>query len=107
MSTRTNFSANVDSNGTVVFGYLDSQDLDVEMVRLYSDSDRDLVFDRIDAMPHVGEQWNDQDSDGFGDNPTGPLSDDCPRIQEYHSTTFKAVMIMITTDLEMILIHAT
>ena len=24
------------------------------------------------------------------------------RIQEYHSTTFKAVMIMITTDLEMI-----
>ena len=76
--TNANFSANVDSNGTVVFGYLDSQDLDVEMVRLYSDSDRDLVFDRIDAMPHVGEQWNDQDSDGFGDNPTGPLSDDCP-----------------------------
>ena len=21
-------------------------------------------------MPHVGEQWEDADSDGFGDNPT-------------------------------------
>lgn len=76
--TNANFSANVDSNGTIVFGYLDSQDLDVEMLRLYTDSDRDLIFDRIDGMPTVGEQWYDQDDDGFGDNPTGPLSDDCP-----------------------------
>ena len=76
--TNANFSANVDSNGTIVIGYFDSQDLDVEMLRLYSDSDRDLIFDRLDAMPNVGEQWADTDLDGFGDNPTGPLSDDCP-----------------------------
>ncbi|CAI8294281.1 MAG: Alpha-agarase [Euryarchaeota archaeon UBA443] len=76
--TNANFSANVDSNGTIVFGYFDSLDMDVEMLRLYSDSDRDLIFDRIDGMPDVGEQWEDSDMDGFGDNPTGPLSDDCP-----------------------------
>jgi len=76
--TNANFSTSVDSNGTVVIAYYDSLDLDVEMLRLYADSDRDLVFDRIDAMPNLGEQWEDADMDGFGDNPTGPLSDDCP-----------------------------
>ena len=76
--TNANFSSNVDSNGTLVFGYLESLDMDVEMLRLYSDADRDLIFDRIDGLPHLGEQWKDADLDGFGDNPTGPLSDDCP-----------------------------
>ena len=76
--TNANFSSSVDSNGTIVVGYYDALDLDVEMLRLYADADRDLVFDRIDAMPNVGEQWEDSDMDGFGDNPTGPLSDDCP-----------------------------
>ena len=76
--TNANFSSSVDSNGTVVIGYYDALDLDVEMLRLYADADRDLVFDRIDAMPNLGEQWQDTDMDGFGDNPTGPLSDDCP-----------------------------
>lgn len=78
--TNANFSSSVDSNGTIVVGYYDSLDFDVEMLRLYADSDRDLIFDRIDAMPHVGEQWADADLDGFGDNPTGPLSDDCPAV---------------------------
>ena len=76
--TNANFSSNVDSNGTVVFGYFDSLDMDVEMLRLYTDTDRDLIFDRLDEMPHVGEQWEDADMDGFGDNPTGPMSDECP-----------------------------
>ena len=76
--TNANFSSSVDSNGTIVTGYYDALDLDVEMLRLYTDSDRDLIFDRIDAMPTLGEQWEDADMDGFGDNPTGPLSDDCP-----------------------------
>ena len=76
--TNANFSSSVDSNGTIVVGYYDALDLDVEMLRFYADADRDLVFDRIDAMPNLGEQWEDADTDGFGDNPTGPLSDDCP-----------------------------
>ena len=76
--TNMNFSATVDSNGTIVAGYFDTVDMDVEMLRLYTDSDRDLIFDRIDGMPHLGEQWEDTDSDGFGDNPAGPLSDECP-----------------------------
>ena len=78
--TDANFSSSVDANGTIVVGYYDALDLDVEMLRLYADSDRDLVFDRIDAMPNLGEQWEDADMDGFGDNPTGPLSDDCPAV---------------------------
>ena len=76
--TNANFSSSVDANGTIVVGYYDALDLDVEMLRLYADADRDLIFDRIDAMPNLGEQWQDTDMDGFGDNPTGPLSDDCP-----------------------------
>ena len=76
--TNANFSSSVDSNGTIVVGFYDALDLDVEMLRFYADADRDLVFDRIDAMPNLGEQWEDADMDGFGDNPTGPLSDDCP-----------------------------
>ena len=76
--TNMNFSSTIDSNGTLIATYFDTVDLDVEMLRLYVDSDRDLIFDRIDGMPHLGEQWEDADMDGFGDHPTGPLSDDCP-----------------------------
>ena len=73
-----NFSSLVDSNGTIVLSYFDTLDEDVDMLRLYLDSDRDLIFDTFDALPHIGDQWMDNDSDGFGDNPNGPLSDDCP-----------------------------
>ena len=48
--TNMNFSTTVDSNGTIVAGYFDTVDMDVEMLRLYTDSDRDLIFDRIDDM---------------------------------------------------------
>ena len=44
----------------------------------YSDADRDLVFDQIDGMPTVGDQWMNSDGDNFGDNPLGPLPDACP-----------------------------
>ena len=76
--TNMNFSTTVDSNGTLIAAYLDSADIDVEMLRFYVDSDRDLVFDRIDGLPDLGDQWVDSDMDGFGDNPSGPLSDECP-----------------------------
>ena len=31
-----------------------------------------------DAFPTDGEQWFDQDGDGYGDNPNGSQTDDCP-----------------------------
>ncbi|MGB0237150.1 MAG: hypothetical protein ACPF93_08680, partial [Poseidonia sp.] len=70
--------ATLDSNGTVHMAYWDTVDDDVIMLRLYPDQDRDLVFDLIDAMPTVGDQWKNSDGDAFGDNPLGPLPDACP-----------------------------
>lgn len=76
--TNENFSSLVDSNGTIVLSFFDTLDEDVDMLRLYPDSDRDMIFDSLDALPHTGDQWADADLDGFGDNPNGPLSDECP-----------------------------
>ena len=50
---------------------------DVTLVRMLPDSDRDQVPDAIDALQHLGGQWNDADGDGWGDHTDGPLSDDC------------------------------
>ena len=58
--------------------YWDEVNDDAIMLRLYSDADRDLVFDQIDGMPTVGDQWMNTDGDNFGDNPLGPLPDACP-----------------------------
>ena len=68
----------LDANGTVHLAYWDEVDDDVVLLRLYADQDRDLVFDLVDGMPAVGNQWSDGDGDGFGDNPFGPLPDQCP-----------------------------
>jgi len=57
--------------------YRDSQTSDLVAVRIASDLDRDMVPDLIDALPRLGNQWSDSDSDGFGDNPRGPFSDNC------------------------------
>ena len=76
--TNENFSSLVDSNGTIILSYFDILDEDVDMLRLYLDSDRDMIFDSLDALPYTGDQWADADLDGFGDNPNGPLSDQCP-----------------------------
>ncbi|MEC7635169.1 MAG: integrin alpha, partial [Candidatus Thermoplasmatota archaeon] len=70
--------AKLDSNGTVHMAYWDEVNDDVIMLRLYADADRDLVFDLIDAMPSVGDQWMNSDGDNYGDNPLGPLPDACP-----------------------------
>ena len=70
--------AKLDSNGTVHMAYWDEVNDDVIMLRLYGDADRDLVFDLIDAMPSVGDQWMNSDGDNYGDNPLGPLPDACP-----------------------------
>ena len=68
----------LDDNGTVHMAYWETVDDDVVMLRMYADHDRDLVFDLIDAMPTVGDQWKNTDGDGYGDNPLGPLPDACP-----------------------------
>ena len=71
-------NAMLDGNGTVHMAYWNTVDDDVVMLRLYADADRDLVFDLIDGMPSVGNQWKNSDGDGYGDNPLGPLPDACP-----------------------------
>lgn len=71
-------NAAVDANGTVHMGYWDEVNDDVIALRLYADQDRDLVFDLIDAMPSVANQWKNTDGDFFGDNPLGPMPDSCP-----------------------------
>ena len=67
-----------DANGTVHMAYWDATGNDVEVLRMYVDTDRDLVFDLIDGMPLAGDQWNSADGDYYGDNPNGPLADACP-----------------------------
>ena len=37
-------------------------------MRIVSDLDRDLIPDTHDDLPMIGNQWEDSDSDGFGDN---------------------------------------
>ena len=71
-------NAMIDANGTVHMAYWDTVNDDVMILRLYEDQDRDLVFDLMDAMPAVGDQWMNTDGDNHGDNPLGPLPDACP-----------------------------
>ena len=42
------------------------------------DADGDGRTVEYDAFPSDKTQWNDTDSDGFGDEPTGNNADDCP-----------------------------
>ena len=72
--------ATFDTNGTVHMGYWDEVDNDALLLRLYVDQDRDLVFDLMDDLPTVGNQWANSDGDNFGDNPLGPLPDQCPTV---------------------------
>ena len=47
----------------------------------YSDSDSTWSFsDGADVFPNDATQWSDTDSDGYGDEPTGNLADDCPNV---------------------------
>ena len=42
------------------------------------DADGDGRTVEYDVLPSDKTQWNDTDGDGFGDEPTGNLADDCP-----------------------------
>ena len=78
ITTNHRVHSEVDDNGTIHMAYWDEVNDDVIMLRLYRDADRDLVFDLIDGLPHVGDQWMNSDSDAYGDNPLGPIPDACP-----------------------------
>jgi hypothetical protein len=44
------------------------------------DADLDGWSDEVDAMPGNPTQWLDSDGDGYGDNSSGMLADDCPDV---------------------------
>ena len=50
----------------------------ITTVNFYEDSDNDHIFDAIDELEYIPNQWLDQDGDGYGDNLNAPLSDACP-----------------------------
>ncbi|MGB1432295.1 MAG: FG-GAP-like repeat-containing protein [Candidatus Poseidoniaceae archaeon] len=59
---------------------VDSVNKDVHLLRLVLDEDRDFVPNAHDDLPLISGQWEDSDSDGFGDLATGPFPDACPSI---------------------------
>ena len=73
-------NAQVDSNGTIHLGLWDDDLDDVSVLRIYQDTDRDLVFDLVDDLPSLGNQWSDSDGDNYGDNPDGPMADSCTSV---------------------------
>ena len=85
ITTSTKFSSIVTEHmagmdlvdGDLVIAYSQSSTNDFSVVRIVSDTDRDLIPDTHDGMPNVGNQWEDSDSDGFGDNTLGPQPDAC------------------------------
>lgn len=78
MGAGSQTDAQVDANGTIHMAVWDDNLDDVSVVRIYQDTDRDLIFDLIDDLPTLGNQWSDEDGDTYGDNPTGPVGDSCP-----------------------------
>lgn len=78
VSTMGSVGLYTDANETLHMAFKDDMAQVVKSLRLYPDSDRDLVFDLVDDLPHLGNQWSDGDGDGYGDNSLGPLTDACP-----------------------------
>ena len=64
-------------SGKISLAYSISSSDDFHTMRIITDSDKDLIPDSHDDLPMLGNQWIDSDSDGFGDNPLGPLPDSC------------------------------
>ena len=70
----------VDVDGTIRFVLVEQDGISSIMnsFRIYDDWDRDFIPLPVDEVPLVGGQWEDSDSDGYGDNPDGPATDACP-----------------------------
>ena len=70
-------------NGNLMFAYSQSTTNNFLAMRIVSDLDRDMIPDTHDALPLIGNQWEDSDSDGYGDNSVGPQPDACPSDEGY------------------------
>ena len=75
-----NTGAHVNDEGVIHMAYWDATEDDVEVLRFYPDADRDLVFDEVDALALLADQWSNGDGDHYGDNPDGPMADACPSV---------------------------
>ena len=84
-------------NQSIYTTLFDPTDMDVDLLRFYHDADRDLVFDEIDDLPFLGNQWQDSDGDGAGDNPNGPYADLCPASSVHPHSMELVAQIQITT----------
>ena len=78
ISTENPVPLDAQEDGTLMFAYSQSSNGDFYTMRLETDTDRDLIPDSHDLKPQIGNQWSDSDSDGYGDNPLGPVPDACP-----------------------------
>ena len=78
-SITTDYSVPMEfSNDKLIFAYSQASTDNFLLMAMVSDLDRDLIPDSHDDKPMIGNQWEDSDSDGFGDNPLGPSPDSCP-----------------------------
>lgn len=50
----------------------------ITSIELYHDTDNDHIFDAVDELDNIPNQWSDSDGDGYGDNPNAPMVDACP-----------------------------
>ncbi|SVD74515.1 uncharacterized protein METZ01_LOCUS427369, partial [marine metagenome] len=64
-------SARFDQHGVIRIAAHDINNLDLNLLRLLTDSDHDFIPDFEDELPNISGQWGDHDGDGFGDNPDG------------------------------------
>ena len=86
-SITTDYRIPIDEyGGKLTFAYSQSSTGDFLLMKLVSDLDRDLIPDSHDEKPMIGNQWEDSDTDGYGDNPLGPEADSC--ISEQGTSTY-------------------
>ena len=79
LSTTSQVDPLFDGNGTLNIAVIDDMQNKVVSLNLYLDSDKDLIFDKIDDLPNLSGQWSDSDGDGYGDSIYGPQFDSCPQ----------------------------
>ena len=79
LSTTSQVIPLFDSNDTLNLAIIDDLENKILSMNFYLDSDKDLIFDKIDDLPHLSGQWSDSDGDGYGDSILGPQPDSCPQ----------------------------
>ena len=66
------------SNDTISVIVDDLTSNNLLQLQLKLDRDSDFIFDDIDQLPNVPNQWFDSDGDGYGENTNAPMNDNCP-----------------------------